>query len=926
MIEGVKGLKYAEYVPLEGQSKIDVDETMTELFEIDRQEVFSQVKEYIYTHQEVQGVEGECFEFPEGVLDLKAEEMYELFKKGLDIEQLTIQEVAYQSVLSRKGIDEEADSKEKENKNPLDKEKTISQKIELIKKQNDAMYLYSLTNKESITINSLYEANFKGDFKKGIRQYTKEDVNHVLNMNGLTQTTGNTWATGLLMMYDMGVSAQNITKLQNIQSAVKSIDTLGSGGISGDEALMQGNEVQYKPEYIERITDDLGMVTDEYIEKLIEEGKEVHITELRESIHKKASEVLKEHESETFNEQEEVENSVNVAEQVQEVKKQIHQIRTKLTAEAAQKISGQMPLESSQLSEVANALQQMEQEEVIKALKVVDLPVTSENMDAVSQVMGVAQEMSHYFIQTVQIEMATEGQALLSDIQNALNVYQANETPVEKRFGETVVKVEEQMSALLERQDIEISQVTLEAAKALIMNEVEVNAENIENLQEVVIKLNTFLEEITPIQVATWIKEGINPYRSSVDDLLSWMGDQKVEGLKNSVAETIVVMEKEGQITEEQKQGMIGLYRILQGVSRQKEEIIGYLYKNNLPLTLENLQIAIYYAGNKKHMEIKIDDHFGELESLTYDKQTSKKLIDESMEQSEKILEEIKVLEKMELPIREGESQGIAKLSAWLYPYIKEQFKNTVGQLENIKTLPDSFLEKLESAKHIKSELVEYMVEQKIPLTLSNLYWMDRLTKEPSVYGELLAGKDWLEEEIPADLEELERRLNELQDKASEKKEEATVVGNLKEYKEYKQIEEVIHFQKERMEKEGLYQIPMIIEGERRLINLYFHKEEEKGEIENETHLKAVLTYDTKYLGEIKAYIELKGDVIGYKVETESANGTKALERYGEVLLEKLKHIGYNVQYNEFVDKTMRTKQQDIKSTKYQESLFEKMI
>ena len=754
-------------------------------------------------------------------------------------------------------------------------------------------------------------------------------------MNGLARTSGNNWATGLLMMYDMGVSAQSITKLQNIQSAVKSLDLQSGEGLSGDEVLMEKEEVQYKPEYIERITDDLGMVTDEHIEKLIEEGKEIHISELRESIHKKASEVLEEHKLDVLDRTEDGERSANqdlgepsqsMLDQIQEIKSQIHQIRTKLTAEAAQKISRQMPVESSYLSEVANALQQMEQEEMVQALKVVEVPVTEENIQLMSQTMGVVQDISHYFDQTIQIELETEGQASLSDIQSTLNAYRANETPVEKRFGENITKVEDQIKALLESQNIEISPETIQAAKALITNQMEVDPIHITQLQEIVVRLNTFLDEMTPIQVATCIKEGMNPYRSSIDELLSWMGDHKIKGLKNTVAETIIALEKSGQINEHQKQGMIGIYRILQGVTKQKEEIIGYLYRNNLPLTLENLQRAVAYGAGKKRIEVKIDDTFGELESLTYDKQGAKTLIEESVETSNKMLERLKVLENMELPITEQGTRTMDKMSTWLYPYLKEQFKKSLQEFQEISTLPDSFLEKLEQIKNVDPHLVQYMNEQKIPLTLSHIYWMDQLVKDPGLYGHLLAQQELLNEEVPDRMEELEEMLEKIELKAREYKEEATLVGDLKRYKEYKQIEEVVQFQKERMTKEGMYQIPFIVDGERKWINLYLHEEKGKVAEEEKSHLKAILTYQTKHLGEIKAYIELKGEVIGYRVESETEKEAEQLEEYREILLEKLKHIGYDVQYSEFVSDVLEHKNEAVSVTKYGESFFERII
>lgn len=936
MIEGIKESSYGNYAIANQQIKVNIKEKVAEPTRLDIQEILSQIEKYTYTEQDKNEVDSSVLKSIKEQLGLKEEDIYELYKRGIDLEALNIQEVTYRSAVRKKTLSMEGRSNEDNIQGGVaDKEKSIEEKVEVIKKQNDNMYLYALTNKNSITINSLYESNFKGNFKKGISQYTKEEVDHVLGMNGLEQNSGNVWAANLLMMYDMGVSEQSVKRLQNMQSAISSLDIQQSGSLSGEDELIKDGQVQYKPEYVNKITDELGMVTDEHIEKLIEEGKEININELRESIHKNASEALGEHESGDFYQQNGAEGSseevlgeviIKLSEQVEDVKKQIHQIRTKLTVEAAQKISVQMPVESSHLAEVANALQQMEQEEAIEALNALQISITNENVEALKEVMAVTKEMSHYFMQTVQIEVDTDGQASLREIEGALSAYSANETPVEKRFGETIAKVQGQIKELLESQGIEVSQVNMEAAKALITNQMEVNETNIESIQEVVIKLNAFLDEMTPIQAATLIKEGINPYEASVNELLSWMGNRKVEGLKNSVAETIVAMEESGQINEEQKEGMIGLYRILQGVSHQKEEVLGYLYKNNLPLTIENLQIAVQYAMGKKHIEVTVNDAFGELESLTYEKQNAKEMIENSMSQSNKRLESIKILENMELPITEESVHRMTKMSALLYPYIKEQFKKDLGKFDGMSTLPESFLEKLESVQNAKPELVESMIEQKIPLTLSNIYWMDKITKDSSLYGTLLDDKGLLREGLPSDLEELQELLNGLESGAKRQKEEATLTGDLQEYRSYKQIEEVVHFQRMRIENEGLYQIPFMIEGERKLINLYLHKEDTDAAEAADTHLKAVITYKTKYLGEVKAYLELKGDTIGYRVESETQTGTETLRSHGEALLEKLVSIGYNVQYSEFVDTRIEDNTKTQVSYKYEESSFEEII
>ena len=926
MINAINGKNYSSYTVLNEQL-LNVASEETSISsksvqaEVDIQEILRQINEYTYTKQDEEAVDKDLVEDLRGKFNLKEEDIYELYTRGVDLEQLSIQEMTYQM------------RKQEQEKEKVDLEdESVEEKIQVIKQQHESMYLHSLNTNGPITINSLYENSFKGELKKGISQYTKEEVDHVLGMNGLQANQENEWAANLLMMYDIGVSPTSINRLQGIQSAVSALDV--DGNYSGDDALVKDGQVQYQPEYVERITDELGMVTDEHIEKLIEEGKEINIHELRESIHKHASEALEEHQLGNAHQNlGEGQNSGysdkgSMGEKVDAVKRQILQITTKLTVEAAQKISETMPLESSSLQAVADALTQMEHEMATSALEQVNLPVTKENISAITDTMNVVGQITQNFMPTVQIEIETGEQAVLSEIGVALTAYRENETPVETRFGESIKTVENQIANLLESQGIEATQTNIEAAKALITNQIEVNANQIRNIQDIVLKLDTFLEEMTPVQVATMIKEGFNPYNASVNEILSWMSDSKVEGLKTSVAEAIVSLEASGQINEEQKAGMIGLYRIMQAVADQKEQVMGYLYRNELPMTVENLQRAARYTKSKNRIEMAVDDSFGEVASRTEAKNTATTMLENSTEASRKTLETLKMLENMELPITEQNMDKVSKMSALLYPYIKEQFKKNVGKFEGMNTLPDSFLEKIQVAQNASSEVIENMLSQDIPLTLSNVYWMEKMSSHPEVYGELLNDKGLLKEGLPKDLEELENILEEIEIQVKEQKEEATLNSQWNDYRGYKQLEEIVKFQRQRIENEGLYQIPFMIDGEQRLVNLYVQDDKTASSIDDGTHLKAMISYETKTMGTVKAYIEMNGERIGYRVEAENRQDQEALKVHAKRLAEGLEAIGYHVNYSAFEQQEKETNQETVSNSvhKYDDSSFEEII
>lgn len=927
MIEAIKGDNYNTYGILNHPSGVvQSGQKVENSASFDIQKILSQIENYTYTDQDVAAVDKILVDELTKQLDISEQDVYELYKRGMDLEQLHLNEIAYY-----KGVSENHEVEEEGQKEEQDA--SLAEKIEVIKNGSDSMYLYALTSKEPITINSLYKNSYKGEYKKSITNYIKEDVSNVLRLNGVEENKSSQWATGLLMMHDMGVNVANINKLQNMQAAVSALDPEHMGSLSGEDELIKEEQVQYKPEYVERITDELGMVTDEHIEKLIEEGKEININELRESIHKNVDKALHDNQNTSHQQMADEGNETGdktyvAPEQVEAVKKQILQITTKLTVEAAQRISSQMPLESSSIASVANALKQMEMDLAAEALTQAGVTPSEENMAIVMDTMSVKNDMSLSFNQTIQIQLESDETAQLNEIQTALAKYEANETPVEKRFGETVATVEGQIEHLLLSQGIEVTPENVLAAKALIANNMEVTAAQLSNMQEIVTKLNTFLDDFTPAMAAQMIKEGINPYYASVNDILSFMGDQKLEGLKNSIAETIVDMQAQGEIDESQKEGLIGLYRIIQGVTNNKAAVMGYLYKNELGLTVENLQMASKYVAGKKRISVSVDDNFGELQDLNTSSQTAKELLEESSQNSKKMQEIIKSLEEMALPITDENISKVSKISAMLYPYIKEQFKKEMGRFDGLNTLPSSFLEKLETVSHVQPEVIENMLSQEIPLTVANIYWMDQMTKNPELYTELLDANGMLKEDLPKDLEELEEILTKAQEEAQVNKEEATLRGDVNAYRRYKQLEEVVNFERQRIEKEGVYQIPFMIDGERRLINLYVYPDDKSGAVaKDDHHLKAVISYETKHLGSVKAYVEIQNEQIGFKIEAEKPESTKAFSEQIQVLVDRLQDIGYHTGYSEFVGVTKENdKTSERINYKHEDSNFEEII
>jgi len=872
MIEAVSKATYEPYNVVSNNSETTAYKTQEETQAFDMQELLKSLSEYTYSEDDIGTVDEKIVDELKKKFNINKEDVYNLKNNGYDLERLYMEDTSYYSAAQMtQGTYNAA--------NNSSKAAQISDKINVIKKQSDNMYLYALKSNEPITINSLYQSSFKGNFKKANASYTGEDISKVLQMNGMKDTKGNMWAANKLVEYGMDVNRQDVVKLQNMKAAVECLDEqkelekakedLEAGKMPGNRSLIKDDKVVYDYTDVKEIKEDLAKVEERDIEDLVASDEEITIDNLRATLFKNTDLALKRVKAPSLSE--------GQAQAVKDIKGQITQIRAKLTTEAAQKISEKMPLESSQLSEVAQELTALENAKIQEVAKEANVELTDQNVEMIRNVIQVRQEIIENKEQTIGIEVVADEKILLNEIHQALTKYGQNETPVEARFGESIKTVENQIEGLLQEIGIAPTPEIIQATKALIMNHIEVNEENINKALDIMVKLNTFIEEMTPSKTAVLIKEGLNPYTSSIDTLLDWVSQDKIEELKGSIAETIVALEEKGKVSPEQKDALLGFYRIMQSVSKNREEVVGYVFKNNLPLTIEKLQEATKYIGNKSVIEQVIDDNFGEIQELKYTNQTAKMVLEESHEQISKSIDIVSMLEKMALPITEDNIEKIKKINALLYPIIKEQFKKELGKFEGMETLPKSFLEKMDSVKKVDASVISYMLKEGITPTLSNIYWTDKIIKNPETYKEVLKEGELLKEGLPKSFDDLDNELSRQEEEATKNKEEALQKGNIIEYRTYKHIEEVVHLQKELSQKDDVYQIPFMIQGEEKMVHLYFNKKQNQSVSKNDT-TTAVMSYETKNMGTVTAYINFREENISYKVQGETNEITGKLQ------------------------------------------------
>ncbi|OOB80045.1 MAG: hypothetical protein BEN19_06960 [Epulopiscium sp. Nuni2H_MBin003] len=817
------------------------------------------------------------------------EDMEQLAKSGVNIEDLAIDDYEY--------IKETQDVGQVTSKDRA--------KVERLKEHTDGMYKTAIQQEDAITVNSLYMGSFT---TVNTTSFTNDNVLHVLQMNNLPDTTGNVWAAGKLMSIGEDVSRANVVKMQNLYNAIELMDLpTDDGELSNLEkatkTIIEEEKVMYVEKDMQDIVDIISGAKDSDIQRALDTDGFVTINNLRESMHintEKALGKISEQNNDTLHKmanEDYDENSPDIKDvidikqpsKIDDIKEQIEIIRAKLTVQAARNISAKMPLESTELSKIATELTNNSQNMMERAAKNANLELTKENKDTLEVVLATVTQMQYSKESSLTLQIQSSEEATLSEFNQVLSKYKEQELTPEARFKENISTVKDQIQSVLEQNDLPINPLSIQSATALILNEQEITLESLEDTMVIANKMNTFFEEMTPNIAASMIKEGINPYYSNIDTILSFVAENKAEDNKKSVAQAIVALSENGQINDTQKDELIGLYQVLNSIENNKEQVIGYLQKNNLPLTINRLQEAVKYV-NDGNLEAIIDDMFGEIEG--YKRKSTKQKIDDAREINKDLLEATKIVENSKLS--NNTTDLSTKIQSMIYPFVKSALKQELGNFKDMDTLPDSLLEKMNVAKNASSAVIDKLNEKNIPVTINNIYLMDKFMADPNEFSEILKQKMDTNEYFPKSFLELEEELEEIYEDAYEQKQSALAEGDINSYKQNKSIEEVTQFTKTLNDQDGVYQIPFIISGEARTVNLYVKdKAKALGQIKDE--LNAVISYDTKNMGTVVANLKITPDTVKYEISAKDDYTTNKLSNKSQNLNKMIEEIGYKV-------------------------------
>ena len=310
----------------------------------------------------------------------------------------------------------------------------------------------------------------------------------------------------------------------------------------------------------------------------------------------------------------------------------LEETRLKMTAEVNVKlIESGFSIDTSDLEELVEALKEAEisvakryfpEEEADAAVsnkQLLDETISKRNSlyDMPASTLGSLVFTRH---ESISVEtLYDEGLRQKSAFDAAKSSYETLMTAPRRDLGDSIKKAFANVDDILKDLDMDLSDRNRRGVRILAYNRVEITEENIEKMVEADRRVNRVVERMTPAAALKMIRDGINPLKTSFDELENYLKgeNEDTEKQMETYSRYLYRLEQSGEISDDERTAYIGIFRMLRQIEKSDGAVIGRVLEAGRELNFSNLLSAARIA-KKSGMDILVDDNFGGLKDLVY--------------------------------------------------------------------------------------------------------------------------------------------------------------------------------------------------------------------------------------------------------------------------------------------------------------------
>lgn len=558
-------------------------------------------------------------------------------------------------------------------------------------------------------------------------------------------------------------------------------------------------------------------------------------------------------------------------------KRQLEETRLAMTAQANYALLRRgLSVETQPLEELVQQLKAQEDAYFASMLEANGIEPTQENTAIFSDTVTKTREMQGVpayvlgKVRTAEDTINTIHEAGVSQkakMERAGEAYETLKTEPRADLGDSIHKAFRNVDDILEDLDLEVTEANRRAVRILAYNEMAVNAESVMQMKAADQKVQNLFQNLSPSVVMEMIREGVNPLEMSVEELnvkAEDIRDRLDAGDEEKFSKYLWKLERNHEITEQERDSYIGIYRMLSQIDKTDGAVIGALVQQGAELSMKNLLTAVRTNRNPG-IDVSVDNNFGEIESLSTQGVSITQQIEAAYQTD-------CAKEALRYATPEGMQQAQAALADMTPEELLWQLRGTPADAASEEAYYQEQLAEFSQAKQAEAQVLQILAGHDMPVTAYNIMAANQLLnprggifkslfkREGSVEStDIEQAKEAVIEKFgesigtPEELAEAQQELADVAENVMRKMEDSEGVSSV-DLRDMKILRQQIALGTQ-MAKDEYYAIPVLVADELTNVQLKIVRgKEERGRVD--------VLFETPKLGKVAARFQVQGDSV----------------------------------------------------------------
>lgn len=775
-------------------------------------------------------------------------------------------------------------------------EREPEKNAESIQLGNDEL-LYLLKNNLSFTRENMYKAHYSGSHaaNAGSADALFEDmraqIEKVISQAGYETDETSLADAKLLIENDLPVTTDTIRTVHDWRENLGKLQEYMEHGQYDRESIAEvaanADAEAVNRDRAEALYRAVNSITPDTVYQMTMQGREVTIA----SAYAEMSRLPEDRQAlspQTEDESQDIETELRAVANM----RRMEEIRLSMTLEVSVRlVKSDFNIDTRELSRVVLELQNMEKELMERQMRRAGVDLSEQNVslyhDMTEKMRGLALApadvlarplsgsaftVNALYEASFSEETTVSGGTVRASYETVRRSYEAVQTAPRADMGDSITKAFSNVDDILRELDMPVNYETQRAVRILGYNSLEITTENVSQIVEYDRQVNDLMDSFYPEAVLSVIKDGINPMDVPIDELNQIIRDRNYnEGVTEAenFATYLLDMERQGEVTPEERESYIGIYRFMNRLAKSGDREAGYLFAKGSRLTVRNL-ITAMRSRRAAGMDVSVDDDFGMLTSADVRGKRMDTQIESAFAANERYLkdmteetEQFMLENEIEMTMVNGSAVSAMLDEGGLYSLVSEV-------LSRLHFGTDDARENLIDAE--TGNMADSLLGEDVPIQIPDEFAAERILESLKGSGEMSLAYEGLRD-----------RLTELMYQAG-------ASGNLTgmDISAVKTVQAGFNILSH-MAKRDRYQLPVQTEQGMKIVNLTIRHSadgEKSGTIE--------LYIRGQQMGTVSAEIQVDGEnrLSGYVV-SENSEGNYLLMEQGQQIEDELQALGY---------------------------------